>query len=117
VSPVHGNTAWGDDVLAGRVFGPVYLVSHQHDTFGARQSSSRRARIVGEVQGQANPALSTAARSRRFAAYVPVASGLCHLLSTRAACAAVLAADIGHVVRRGPVRGSPGKPLTRGRPA
>jgi hypothetical protein len=24
VSPVHGHTAWGDDVVAGNVFGPVY---------------------------------------------------------------------------------------------
>ena len=23
VSPVHGHTAWGDDVVAGHVFGPV----------------------------------------------------------------------------------------------
>lgn len=25
VSPVHGHTAWGDDVVAGNVFGPVYV--------------------------------------------------------------------------------------------
>jgi len=25
VSPVHGHTAWGDDVVAGNVFGPAYV--------------------------------------------------------------------------------------------
>lgn len=25
VSPVHGRTAWGNDVVAGRVFGPVHV--------------------------------------------------------------------------------------------
>lgn len=25
VSPVHGQTDWGDDVVAGRVFGPVQV--------------------------------------------------------------------------------------------
>ena len=25
ISPVHGHTAWGDDVVAGNVFGPVYV--------------------------------------------------------------------------------------------
>jgi hypothetical protein len=55
VSPVHGHTAWGDDVVAGNVFGPAYTSTGSPPGPTTQPPQAGRPSRVRSIRGLSGP--------------------------------------------------------------